>query len=61
VPGTCGICGERCVERENSDGSYKGACVDCINSFEHPGRHVDTCDKSDCVVCESYRDENGGG
>jgi len=59
MPGTCGICGEQCVERTNNDGGYKGACADCRNTDLGIDRHFDTCEDPDCLVCIDYLEEFG--
>ena len=59
MPGTCFLCGEQVVEQTNSDGSYKGACVECKENYDRPPRHVEQCDKEDCLVCANYYGESG--
>jgi len=59
MPGTCAICEERVVEETTPDGSYKGACAECRESYESPPSHVETCEQDACLVCLDYAEEFG--
>ena len=56
MPGTCGICGDQCVERQTATG-YAGACAECRATYETPPSHVETCEKDECLVCDDYHRE----
>lgn len=60
MPGECHFCGKRRVKREAAHGSkYVGACSDCRREWDGPPRHVETCDRDACPVCDDYRREFG--
>jgi hypothetical protein len=60
MPGTCTLCGEKRVEREAAHGGpYVGACAVCRNEARTVPRHIDTCDREDCIVCRDYVAEFG--
>lgn len=55
MPGTCTLCGNKRVTREAAfGGTYVGACDECKEAFDHPGRHVTTCEREECIVCDDY-------
>ena len=59
MPGTCSLCGEQCVERKQASGGYKDCCVECRGQDSGIPTHVETCSETDCIVCESWRQEFG--
>jgi len=60
MPGTCQRCDERVIERDGGKfgSKYAGICADCLADHDEP-RHVDTCDRDSCPVCDDYRREFG--
>ena len=47
------------IDAKNSAGHYREQCADCIQDAATTTRHVDTCDRDDCMVCRDYREEFG--
>ena len=47
------------IEAKNSAGHYRDQCAECIRDAATTTRHVDTCDRDDCMVCQDYREEFG--
>jgi len=47
------------IDAKNSAGHYRDKCAECIRDAATTTRHVDTCDREDCMVCRDYREEFG--
>ena len=43
------------IDAKNSAGHYRDQCAACIRDAATTTRHVDTCDRDDCMVCRDYR------
>lgn len=50
----CATCGQSCVKTK---GSYREYCQTCLSKMAADTRHVEQCDKNDCLVCRDKLEE----